>query len=829
MKLEQQHIDHIKSAFAKMQTKEDLLLLMNEVKPLVYGEKTVPFKMKQLTWYANPKVSGERYKEFKIKKKSGSERSIHAPVKGLKALQKTLALILQSAYEPHNSAMGFVRGRSIVDNARLHVGSRYVYNIDLKDFFPSIDQARVWKTLQLKPFNLIDKIKHEDLSSGVKYSKAKNADFHYKTNNTVVITFEDGSQALVDIDKGFEKVGEEHKAIFCDSETDELLNNWRIVTLADNKWIVKVEEPLDSISNYFSRRTLASLIAGICCTEMQVDRKNAVGEWEKVTRNVLPQGAPTSPVLTNIVCQKLDFLLTGVAKRFGLKYSRYADDITFSSMHNVYQPDSDFLKELHRLIANQNFYIKESKTRLQKDGYRKEVTGLLVNENVNVQKRYIKQLRMWLYYWENYGYEKAKSFFLQQYVADKGRLFKDKPDMINVISGKLDYLKMVKGAGNELYSKLENRFNNLTKPNQVKLNEEDIQAPQKNNSLKTLINNLKDTIIPNRSIVQNSNLEVEATTKENENIYPIIHNPSKTVELLKYFTANDKDLKYSTHSWEEGKYNSYEEYIENIRLEWDEIRDELKNQSPRLFAKISNYLFNENLGQKGEKGYYIAWGEMKLKFGWSSAELKIHMKEPENSPFSCPIPDHIRELDKKHNLYYFKDYADIFKNEIEFREDSNNFKKMILNLWEKELGYDFNVKGIEQLVGFSFFTDVHLLKEALSIIFRDMFKGKPEFPEVIIEKTSNFESGGYHSIKITQKDSFITRAVHDTKLTSPTGNLHSIIKTLKNLADYSIVSRFGDGSNYRINYLAATKKSFLDSLPENENVIGFTHEFKFYL
>jgi hypothetical protein len=79
---------------------------------------------------------------------------------------------------------------------------------------------------------------------------------------------------------------------------------------------------------------------------MQVDRKNAVGEWEKVTRNVLPQGAPTSPVLTNIVCQKLDFLLTGVAKRFGLKYSRYADDITFSSMHNVYQPDSDFLKEL---------------------------------------------------------------------------------------------------------------------------------------------------------------------------------------------------------------------------------------------------------------------------------------------------------------------------------------------------------------------------------------------------------------------------------------------------------------------------------------------------
>ena len=49
------------------------------------------------------------------------------------------------------------------------------------------------------------------------------------------------------------------------------------MTLADNKWIVKVEDPTDSISNHFSRRTLASLIAGLCCTEMQVDRKNELG------------------------------------------------------------------------------------------------------------------------------------------------------------------------------------------------------------------------------------------------------------------------------------------------------------------------------------------------------------------------------------------------------------------------------------------------------------------------------------------------------------------------------------------------------------------------
>ena len=154
MKFEKTHIETIKSSFEKMQTKEDFLDLLNLAKPLVYGEKAAPFELNQLNYYINSKFNKKRYVEFKIKKKSGSDRTIHAPVKGLKALQKTLAFILQCVFEPHKAAMGFVRKKSIVDNAKLHIGSNYIYNIDLKDFFPSIDQARVWKLLQLKPFNL---------------------------------------------------------------------------------------------------------------------------------------------------------------------------------------------------------------------------------------------------------------------------------------------------------------------------------------------------------------------------------------------------------------------------------------------------------------------------------------------------------------------------------------------------------------------------------------------------------------------------------------------------------------------------------------------------
>jgi hypothetical protein len=451
MKIEQAHIDQIRTAFEKMQSKEDLLQILNDAKPMIYGDKAVPFQLKQLTWYANPKLGNKRYAEFKIKKKSGAERCIHAPVKGLKSLQKTLSFILQCVYEPHNAAMGFIRKRSIVDNAKLHVGSKYLYNIDLKDFFPSVDQARIWKCLQLKPFNL-------NKASSVEPEHMKWEDFkkeYLKTDEPV--TFIKG--------KGRMFTNTPYGTIYVANNFD--IEKDKYILLGSSSLKTKVGKSLEGtlwLVNKIpdtSRLEIANMIASLCCTEMEVERKNETGEWEKVKHNVLPQGAPTSPVITNIVCQRLDYLLSAVAKRFGLKYSRYADDITFSSMHNVYQDESEFLKELHRIIAEQNFHIKESKTRLQKDGYRKEVTGLLVNDKANVQQRYIKQLRMWLYYWETYGYERASGFFLQQYIADKGHVKKSKPDMANVIAGKLDYLKMVKGSDNELYLKLKGRFDFL--------------------------------------------------------------------------------------------------------------------------------------------------------------------------------------------------------------------------------------------------------------------------------------------------------------------------------------------------------------------------------
>jgi hypothetical protein len=475
MKTQLHQIDKIKQSFERVRTQKGFIRILNEAQILMYNKKTAKIELEQLTRYAFINETKSNYISFLIKKKSGQDRTIHAPVKGLLSIQRALSYTLQCVFEPHRAAMGFVRNKSIVDNAKMHEGSKFVYNIDLKDFFHSIDQARIWKCLQLHPFYLNlehdKKIRNELTSISIKSNRKVNTVIEYLSNAEEELADGFTFLKLSNGGKLFYKLAEKNLIYILRENSDlEYIKNLALRIQVERK----LDEDIDLIKDRVirslinkgrdkdNRLRIANLIASLCCTEMEVERKNQNGEWEKVKRNVLPQGAPTSPVITNIVCQRLDHLLSGVAKRFGLKYSRYADDITFSSMHNVYQADSEFLKELHRIVIEQGFQIKESKTRLQRDGYRKEVTGLLVNDKVNVQQRYIKQLRMWLYYWERYGYDKASEFFLQQYIFDKGNVMKGKPNMTNVIAGKLDFLKMVKGADNELYLKLKGRFDALS-------------------------------------------------------------------------------------------------------------------------------------------------------------------------------------------------------------------------------------------------------------------------------------------------------------------------------------------------------------------------------
>ncbi len=330
----------------------DFVKLLNDIRFDEFETNKHPITEAKLRLYSFDKNVPDRYKVFHIHKKSGGLREIHAPNYELGCILYIINLVFKALYTPKPCAMGFAEGRSIVMNATKHVGHHYVFNIDLKDFFPSIPQARVWKRIQVPPFNFLPQI--------------------------------------------------------------------------------------------------ANVVAGLCCTTN-----------EEGTMNVLPQGASTSPLLTNAICDRLDWKMMGVAKRFGLHYSRYADDMTFSSMHNVYQEDGEFRQEIKKIVEEEGFRINDKKTRLLCDGQRQEVTGLTVNENVNVTKKYVRDLRCLLHVWETKGYAEAYAYFYPLYKRDKGYIKKGEPIMENVIEGKLNYLRMVKGEGNEAYKKLLARFNRL--------------------------------------------------------------------------------------------------------------------------------------------------------------------------------------------------------------------------------------------------------------------------------------------------------------------------------------------------------------------------------
>ena len=98
---------------------------------------------KQLAYWSYAAPSSKKYTEFAIPKRSVGMRQISAPIGVYKGILIRLARILTSIYEPSNPVHGFVSGRSIITNATQHKGRKFVLNVDLEDFFPSINFGRV--------------------------------------------------------------------------------------------------------------------------------------------------------------------------------------------------------------------------------------------------------------------------------------------------------------------------------------------------------------------------------------------------------------------------------------------------------------------------------------------------------------------------------------------------------------------------------------------------------------------------------------------------------------------------------------------------------------
>ncbi len=256
----------------------------------------------------------EKYRSFEIPKRNGGKRLINAPISQLKMVQRRLANVLygcvaeaeKCAPSRRPLAHGFARPRligtdasknkkrryalGIFSNASLHKNRRYVLNLDLEDFFPSLNFGRV------RGFFIKDK--------------------RFELNEKV-----------------------------------------------------------------------ATVIAQIACH-----------------KNELPQGSPCSPIISNLLGHLLDVRLVRFARKYNCTYSRYADDITFSTnlkdfpdalakpisgKVSYWQLGSSLVKQIQRA----GFKVNNDKTRMQWRGSRQMTTGLIVNKKVNIRSEYYRTTR----------------------------------------------------------------------------------------------------------------------------------------------------------------------------------------------------------------------------------------------------------------------------------------------------------------------------------------------------------------------------------------------------------------------------------------------------
>lgn len=307
-------------------------------------------ELKKIWWYR-----GRMYQHFSIAKGTGKVRLISAPDRRLKILQTRLAKLLDQLYRVRNPVHGFVPDRSVKTNAEAHGRRRFVVNLDLQDFFPTITENRVRGVL-----------------------RALDADIR-----------------------------------------------------------------------------VADIVARLCCFN-----------------GYLPQGAPTSPVLSNMICYRLDTELLRLAKGARAIYTRYADDISFSS----YQPPAPLfdgtLPEVGRFspdlltpalreaFQSNGFIINPEKAHYADRNSRRIITGVKINSGLNVDRRFIRHVRALLHSIETLGLDDAQAKY-----AEKG----GKGSIAAHLRGKISYVSHLKGPGDPVVRTLASRYNKSFIAHPIKL------------------------------------------------------------------------------------------------------------------------------------------------------------------------------------------------------------------------------------------------------------------------------------------------------------------------------------------------------------------------
>ncbi|WP_375103252.1 reverse transcriptase family protein [Paenibacillus sp. RS8] len=304
--------------------------LVNKDLPVIFDKKHLSLLMgidnKKLSYYI---VSSDVfYTEHIIPKSNGRYREITMPSLHLKEIQRWILDNILYRFCISGAAYGFVRNRSIKDNAAVHINQSSVINLDLKDFFPNIKFEQVFRLFH-----------NSGYTKEISYSLAK------------------------------------------------------------------------------------------LCTY----------------NGVLPQGAPSSPYIANILCNSLDKRILSLVSDFGYRYSRYADDITISGDEKV----KGLIPSIIKIIESENFNINLKKMRIQENIPYKEITGLMVGETVKVKRKYKMKLEQHIYYCERYGVYSH----LKEIKAEERSYFKE------YLFGMANFIKMIEPNEGQNYLDRLNKIN----------------------------------------------------------------------------------------------------------------------------------------------------------------------------------------------------------------------------------------------------------------------------------------------------------------------------------------------------------------------------------
>lgn len=274
----------------------------------------------------------KHYNAFSVRKRSGGERIIHAPRTFLKVVQWWILDTILERVSDNDCVYGFRKGRSFIDNARVHLNQAHILNVDVKDFFPSIS------------------VEH--------------------------------------VEQIFREFG------------------------------------------YTAR--VANGLAELITYDM-----------------TLPQGAPTSPKISNIIFGPIDKKISAFCQRNGYRYSRYADDLTISSNTKI---PLNAVGHIAQIIKPSGFRLNSNKTKFMGCNQRKEVTGLIIGEtDVALSRSYLNAARGWFFSIMNYP-----EIYLPKYHRAKGTL-----ELIKQVGGRGS--KSVIKLGNQAISALE-----ANKPPEIK-------------------------------------------------------------------------------------------------------------------------------------------------------------------------------------------------------------------------------------------------------------------------------------------------------------------------------------------------------------------------